>query len=124
MEELNSNFTPEETYHLNISKIISEWNDGDGDIEPIEAMKQLTALEVEHIDMPKEKNKDAEKLKEMKENLNKRKLDIIEALAEEKNINHPQIIVGMVYELRSIVDTLNYLNDKKPKENKFQNYAT
>ena len=123
MDETNSNFTPEETYHLNISKIISEWNDGDGDIEPAETMKQLTALEIEHIDMTKEKNKDKEKLKEMKENLTKRKLDIIEALAEDKKINHPQILVGMVYELRSIVDTLNYLNDKKVNDKRFENYV-
>ncbi len=111
MEELNSNFTPEETYHLNVSKIISEWNDGDGDIEPIEAMKQLTALEIEHIDMPKDKNKDAEKIKTLKEKLTKRKLDIVQTLAEDKNVHHPQVIVSMVWELRAIVETLGWLDE-------------
>ena len=65
----------------------------------------------------------SEKLKEMKDNLNNRKLDLIQALAENENINHPQILVGMVWELRSIVKTLKWLNDEKETETKYQNYA-
>ena len=65
----------------------------------------------------------SEKLKEMKENLNRRKLDIIQTFAEQEEVNHPQILVGMVWELRSIVKTLKWLNDENEEEKKFRSYA-
>ena len=63
------------------------------------------------------------KLKELREELNKRKLDTIQDLAENESINHPQVLVSMVWELRSVVKTLSWLDGKEDKKNKYRNYA-
>ena len=117
------NFTPNELYHLNISKIISEWNDGEGTIHSKEAMKKLTDIDIEYLKNPQEKNKDSEQIKYLKRKLKERKLDIIQTLAENEEINHPQILIGVVWELRSIVKTLKWLNDEKETKIKYQNYT-
>jgi hypothetical protein len=52
---------------------------------------------------------DTEKIKELKDNLTKKKLDIIQTLAENDSIYHPEIILRLVWELRSIIKTLNWI---------------
>lgn len=47
-EEVNA-FTKDEMFHLGISKVICDWNDGEGDINAVEAMKQLTKLDVDYL---------------------------------------------------------------------------
>jgi len=51
------------------------------------------------------------KVKELIEKLTKHKLDIVEALAEKDEIFEPNVLLRMVWELRSIVKTLKWLKE-------------
>lgn len=53
----------------------------------------------------------SEKIKDMKEKLNKEKLDIVEVLAEKDEIFEPNTLIKLVWQLRGIVNTLKYLDD-------------
>lgn len=57
------------------------------------------------------KMNDTEKLKDIKERLTKRKLDIIQTLAEDNSIYVPDVLIRLIWELRAIVKQLRWLDE-------------
>ena len=55
--------------------------------------------------------KPEDKLKELKEKLTKKKLDIVEILAEKDEYFEPNTLIKLVWELRGIVKTLRWLDE-------------
>jgi len=52
-----------------------------------------------------------DKLKEIKERLKNRKLDIVQMLAEDDSIYNPDVLIRLVWELRAIVKELKWLDE-------------
>ena len=52
-----------------------------------------------------------DKIKELRENLDKKKLDIVQTLAEDDSVYVPEVILRLTWELRSIVKTLRWLDE-------------
>ena len=52
-----------------------------------------------------------DKIKDLKERLNKRKLDIVQVIAEDDSIYVPDALIRLVWELRAIVKELRWLDE-------------
>jgi len=56
-----------------------------------------------------------DKLKEMQRKLKEKEGEIIHTLAEDERIYHPEVLLRLVWELRSIRKTLDWLKDEDEK---------
>jgi len=57
-----------------------------------------------------------EKLKEMKDTLELRQGELINILAEDDSIYHPEVLLRLIWELRSTRKTINWLNECEKNE--------